>query len=53
MGRLGERWREMRRSSRVARAKRRALDRELDDKRFEERQSRHEAGIYEPPHPGV
>ena len=42
----------MTRKSRVARERRRMVNRQLEERRFEERQARHEAGIYEPPHSG-
>ena len=52
MGRFRESWRELMRELRAARVEQRMLDRQMEERHFEERQARHEAGFYEPPHPG-
>ncbi len=40
------------RKMRVARARRRALNEQMKRQRFEDRQARHEAGIYDQPRGG-
>lgn len=52
MGKLRETWRELMRELRAARVEQRMVDRQMEERRFDERQARHEAGIYEPPHHG-
>jgi hypothetical protein len=53
MRRLREISRGLMRKLRVSRGRRRAVNRATEQRRFEERQSLHEAGIYEPPQRGV
>jgi hypothetical protein len=52
MARFREISRELMRKLRVDRSRRRALKQQTEQKRFEERQARHEAGIYEQPRGG-
>ena len=52
MGRFRDWWRELRRELQVAGNEQRMLAREMEESRFAERQVRHEADVYEPPHPG-
>ena len=52
MGRFRDWWRELRRELQVAGNEQRMKAREMEESRFAERQARHEAGVYEPPHPG-
>ena len=52
MRRLREILSELMRESRVARARRRTVNQQLEEQRFEDRQARHKAGIYEPPSSG-
>jgi hypothetical protein len=52
MGRLKDSWRELTRRSQVARERRRTVKRQLEEQRFEDRQARHKAGIYDQPRGG-
>jgi hypothetical protein len=52
MARFKEISRELLRKLRVDRSRRRALKQQTEQNRFEERQARHEAGIYQPPDRG-
>jgi hypothetical protein len=46
------RLRELMRKLRVSRARRRALNEQIERQRFEDRQARHKAGIYDQPRGG-
>ena len=49
MNGLLDRWRSLCQELRAARTESKLLDEQVEQQRFEDRQARHEAGIYEPP----